>query len=138
MNRPTQSGVLLLTGVLALTACDRRGEASRAPDDSKIRRAIVGTWGVEVSNVAGVVTLRPDSGFSGYWSNMLRPKGWRFDGQWGISNGALVTKWTNASFWNYTNDYAPGDEKTWKIQHLNADELVFDTNGVAGVWKRKN
>jgi len=47
-----------------------------------------GNWGVVVSNIEGVFTVRLDGGFSGYWSNMSRPKGWRFDGQRDISNGA--------------------------------------------------
>src|SRR5262245_6286525 len=127
------SGVLLLTALLALSGCNRRGTVSRARDDSEIQRAIVGNWAVEVSNVSGVVTLRADSSFSGYWSNMLQPKGWRFGGEWGISNGALVTKWTNANFWNYTNDFALGSEKIYKIAQLNAEELVFETNDLVGI-----
>ncbi len=124
--------------VLALTACQQRKGATPALADAQVRQAIVGTWGVEISIVVGVVMLRPDSSFSGYWSNRVRPKGWRFDGQWDIANGALVTKWTNVSFWNFTNDYAPGTEKSWPILRLDAQELVFETNSVIGTWRRKN
>jgi hypothetical protein len=124
--------------MVCLTACGRRGRASQPDDDSKIRRAIVGTWGVEVGNVAGLFTLRPDSSFSGYWSNMSRPKGWRFEGEWSITNGALVSEVTNTSYWNYTNDIAPGHESSWKILRLDDHELVFYTNAEAGIWTRKN
>ena len=69
---------------------------------------------------------------------MVRPKGWGFEGRWDISNSTLLAKYTNAIFWNYTNNIALGHQSSWKILQLNADELVFDTNDVAGVWKRKN
>lgn len=63
--------------------------------------------------------------------NVLTSKGWRFEGEWGISNRVLVATLTNASFWgNYTNDFARGAKKFWRIAQLNAEELVFEDQGV--------
>ena len=60
MKRREQLTFLLLVATLLLTACDRRKEASRSSEDAQTQLAIAGTWGVVISNVEAVVTLRPD------------------------------------------------------------------------------
>lgn len=122
--------------VLLLTACTRQDEA-RVAEDAQLSRAIAGTWCVERSNVVGVLTLQPNANYSGYWSNELRPKGWRFDGEWKIVNGALVGKVKRANYWNYTNDVVPGRETSAKISHLDDRELRF-ADDPETKWTRKD
>lgn len=137
MNHLAQYGALLLTAALALTACKRHGDASRATGDSATRETIIGTWGLEFSNAVQVVTLWPDSSFTAYTSNTLRPRASWYGGQWAISNGVLLTKCTNASYLNHTND-ALGREWAWKIFQITPEKVMFSTDDSSGIWERKH
>jgi hypothetical protein len=121
---------------LLLTACNRRSDAPSA-EDVRLSRAVAGTWRVERSNLIGVLTFQPDGSYSGFWSNQVRPKGWRFDGEWKIVNGSIVQKLKHATYWNYTNDVVLDQEASYKISHVDDHELQT-TNDPEIKWTRTN
>ena len=83
------------------------------------------------------MTFRTDGSLSGSWSNVLRPRGWGFEGEWQITNGVCVSKTTKTSFWNYTNTVLPGQTESYRILHLDEQELVLGDDGQTNKWRRK-
>lgn len=105
--------------------------------DARIQQRIVGTWSMEISNVEGVIALRPDGSFSGYWSNTVQPKGWRSEGEWKIANGALVSTITSKTAWNFTLSGPTGTVETAKILGLTDHDLVTAVDEQTNKWTRK-
>jgi len=138
MKRRARPTFVLLVATLLLTACDRRKEASRLSADAETRLAIAGTWSVVISNVEAVVTLRPDGTASGYWSNRGKiQRGWRWEGDWGIVDGALVTTNTSKSAWNFTLSGPTGTVERVNILRLTGQEFVAATDEQTNVWTRQ-
>jgi hypothetical protein len=127
----------LLTATLILTGCDRRDKAARPLTDAEIRKTLPGQWSVVISNVEGGLTLRPDGTYSGYWSNLVTPAGWRSEGYWQIANGALISRITNKSAWNFTLSGPTGTVERVKILRLTDQELTTATHGRTNKWTRK-
>ncbi len=121
-----QLATALLATVLLLASCGRRHEAEQ--------RTITGTWVFSGSNNTGVLTCRPDGSYTINWTNQLRAVGHRVDGQWKLTNEALVTKMTNLTYWNCTNGSMVGQEDRFKIVRLDNEKLVFSA---MDVWTRK-
>ena len=126
----------LLAIVLIIAGCNRQDPMGRPTTDAAIQERIIGTWGMEISNVEGRITLRPDRSYSGYWSNTVRPKGWRAEGEWRVADGALVTQITNKTAWNFTLSGPTGTVAVVRILRLTDHELVTQwtnkqTNGPA-------
>jgi hypothetical protein len=121
-----------------LTACDGSVSKQIAPQsDAEFGRTIIGTWGFESNNVAGVMIFRQNGGCSGSWSNLLRPRGWAWEGEWHITNGICIAKITKTSFWNYTNTVLTGQTDTYQILQLDEQELVIGDEGQTNKWMRK-
>ncbi|HZR18233.1 MAG TPA: hypothetical protein VFE51_13155 [Verrucomicrobiae bacterium] len=92
---------------------------------------------MEISNVEGMIALRPDGSFSGYWSNTVRPKGWRSEGEWKIANGALVSTITSKTPWNFALSGPTGTAETVKILGLTDHDLVTAVDQQTNKWTRK-
>jgi len=129
-----QLATALLATVLLLAGCGRRREADGGPRDSKLQRTITGTWIFAGTNNTGVLTCRPDGSYTINWSNQLAAVGFRVDGQWNITNDALVTKITKLTYWNCTNNSTVGQEDHREILKLDGEKLVFSATGV---WTRQ-
>jgi hypothetical protein len=127
----------LLASAFILAACNRHNSASTPSADARIQQKIVGSWGMEISNVEGMLTLQPNGSFSGYWSNTVRPKGWRSEGEWKIAEGAIVSKITSKTAWNFTLSGPTGAVDSVKILSLTDDELVTEVDGQTNKWTRK-
>ena len=124
----------LATALLLLAGCGRRHGADEGTRDSKLQRTITGTWISAGSNNAGVLTFRTDGSYAINWSNRLAAVSHRVDGQWNITNDTLVTKITNLSYWNCTNDSTVGQEDRSQILQLDGEKLVFSAKGI---WTRQ-
>ena len=129
-----QLATALLATVLLLAGCGRRHEADEGTRDSKLQRTITGTWIFAGSNNTGVLTCRPDGSYTINWSNQLAAVGHRVDGQWKITNVALVTRITNLTYWNCTNDSTVGQADRREILQLDGEKLVFSATSV---WTRQ-
>ena len=138
MKQRVQLGFVLLVAAVLLAACDRRKETTRSSADAEIQRTITGTWGVVISNVEAVVTLRPGGNASGYWSNRGSiQRGWRWEGDWEIVDGALVTTITGKGAWNFTLSGPTGSVERVRILRVTGQELLAATDEQTNVWTRK-
>ena len=118
MKSFVQALVTMISTGLLVTACRRHAEGDKGASDSELKRAIVGTWGLELSNVVGTLRIQEDGSSWCSYSNMLWPKAWEFEAQWDITNGILISKVTRTRYWNYTNDTLPGDVDSWEILQM--------------------
>jgi hypothetical protein len=137
MTRCVPVAFLFVATALLFAACDHRKALGRSQTDAEIQQTIAGTWGLVISNVEGVITYRPDGGFSGYWSNMLGPRGWRFEGEWKIVDGDLVSVLTNKSAWNFTLHGPTGTVDRVRILRLNDQELIAAFEEQTNKWTRR-
>lgn len=137
MRRCVPPAFLFVATALFLAACDHRKGAGRSQTDAEMQRTIAGTWGLVISNVEGVITFRPDGSFSGYWSNMLGPKGWRSEGEWKVVDGDIVSVITNKSAWNYTLHGPTGTVDLMKILRLSDQELIAACDEQTNKWTRR-
>jgi hypothetical protein len=60
----------------------------------------------------------------GYWSKVLKPRGYQFDGGWRIANGSFIGKVRGAGYRNFTNAIVLGQETSSKILDLDDRELI--------------
>lgn len=138
MKQRAQSSFVLLLVVVLLAGCDRRKEIGRSSADAEMQRTIAGTWGVVISNVEGVIALQPGGDATGYWSNRGNiQRGWRWEGNWKIVDGALVTTITAKSAWNFPLSGPTNTVERVKILRLAGREMVASTEEQTNVWSRK-
>lgn len=129
--------VLLPLAALGIAAGGCSDRANRDAKDVQIHRAIVGTWTMETNRVEGVLSLHPDGSFSGYWSNMVAPRGWRSEGEWWITNGDCAMVITSKAAWNYTLHGPTGTLERIRILRLNDRELIGASDDQTNKWTRR-
>lgn len=129
-----QAAFGLLAAVFIVAGCNRHDKAST---DARIQQRIIGTWSMEISNVEGMIALRSDGSFSGYWSNTVRPRGWRSEGEWKITDGVLVSTIKSKTAWNFTLSGPTGTVESAKILALTDHDLVTAVDEQTNKWTRK-
>ena len=138
MARFLRSAFLILMAASALGLGGCGDGATHDAEDAEIERLIVGTWRTEVSNTLdGVMVFDSDGSMSGYWSNTVTPKGWRYQGLWWVTNGGLASVITNTSAWNYTVGGPIGTEQWMRILQIDDQVWVGAYPDQTNRWSRQ-
>ena len=121
---------------LLLAACGHRDQSQAVPADAKLRKALTGSW-VQGTNL--ILTLAPDGSFVSVWTNSPTKPGWswKYEGTWGVAEGAYVATVTNSRSWGSTNRDAVGTVGHCRIIALDDRELTWECEGQTISFSRR-
>jgi hypothetical protein len=137
VKRLLKSGCVFAMAAVLAAVCGCGDGTNHGAKDAQTERAIIGTWGMVTNRCEGILTFHPDRTFSGYWSNMVAPRGWQSEGNWKIINGDCVMVDTKKSAWNYTLHSPTGTEQRVSIVLISDQELISTADGQTNKWTRR-